>query len=154
MACAEHAMSRASLAWWVASVGGIGRVRVAPGTVGAALGAALYWVLPVEPVTQVLLLAGLTGAGVWASSVVVHHERKDDPSAIILDEMTGMLLACFLLPKEPWALVAAFGLFRFLDVTKLFLIGSCERLPGGWGVMMDDVAAGALTRVLLLWWYR
>jgi phosphatidylglycerophosphatase A len=140
--------------WWLASVGGLGRSPIAPGTVGSAAGVALYWVLPADPASQGIAILGFTWAGLWASNVIARTQHDSDPPIVIIDELTGMLLACFLLPKEPGALLAAFGLFRLLDITKWFLIRSCERLPGGWGIMLDDLAAGALTRLVLLVWFR
>jgi phosphatidylglycerophosphatase A len=140
--------------WWLATVGGLGRSPIAPGTVGSAAGLALYWALPVDPVSQGLLLAGVIGAGLWASGVIAKTRHDADPSVVVIDELAGVLLACFLLPKHPGPLLTAFALFRILDITKWFLIRSFERLPGGWGIMLDDLAAGALARLALLAWFR
>ena len=70
-----------------------------------------------------------------------------DPRVIVIDEIVGMVLALLGIPYQMGYVVAAFCLFRALDIFKP--IGALERLPGGWGVMCDDVAAALLTNLIL-----
>ena len=73
---------------------------------------------------------------------------KDDPR-IVIDEFVGFWFAMAFLPHAWPVIIAAFILFRVFDVFKLPWIRRLQNLPGGWGVVMDDVAAGILTNLLL-----
>jgi phosphatidylglycerophosphatase A len=139
------------LALAIASIGGAGRFPIAPGTVGSALGLGLSLLLPQHAGCQAGTLALAAVLGVWSASVVAAARGEPDPSVVIIDELAGMLVACWMLPRTPLALGAAFALFRLFDIGKWFPMRQLERLPGGWGIMADDLAAGLITRVLLSW---
>ena len=134
----------------LASVGGLGYVPIAPGTVGAAAGLLLYWLLPMDAAVQVAVLAIVLVAGVWSSGISASVSGNADPSQIVIDEVAGQLVACLLLPKTFPHLAIAFMMFRVFDIGKWFPMKQLERLPGGWGIMADDIAAGALARLCLL----
>lgn len=134
----------------VATLGGLGRFPVAPGTVGSLAGLSLLWALPQDPCVQSMALLAVVCIGLWSAGVVAARERDADPSKVIIDEVAGMLVAGFLLPKQAGPLLAAFLLFRVFDIGKWFPMKQLERLPGGWGIMADDVAAGLCSR-LVLW---
>ena len=86
--------------------------------------------------------------GVWASSRV-KSDADPDPSKVVIDEVAGQLVALVLLaPAGVWNSVAAFVLFRLFDVWKPLGIRRLEAIPGGWGIMLDDVAAGVLAAVV------
>jgi phosphatidylglycerophosphatase A len=68
--------------------------------------------------------------------------RKQDPSCVVIDEVAGMLLSCIAIPADIRWIAAAFVLFRIFDIVKPFPARAAERLPGGWGIMTDDVIAG------------
>ena len=131
----------------MASLGGIGRLRPAPGTWGSAavLPAVLLGPLPC------LALAGLLAvAGWWA----LRHEATavDDPGWVVVDEAAGQLLALAALPEGAgWpGVLLAFALFRGFDILKPGPVGWADRQPGAFGVMLDDIIAGALAGGLLL----
>jgi phosphatidylglycerophosphatase A len=142
------------VAAWVATVGGVGRCPVASGTFGSLPGLALLWVLPADPVVQGAVLAAVMLAGWWAAGVVAAMERDTDPGIVVIDEVAGMLVAGFLLPRHPGPLLAAFLLFRVFDIGKWPPMRQLERLPGGWGIIADDVAAGLLARLVMFAWLR
>lgn len=73
--------------------------------------------------------------------------QLDDPR-IVFDEFCGMFIAAWGI-SDPLLLFIAFGLFRFFDIVKPLFINRLQELPGGWGVMADDIAAGIAARVLL-----
>ncbi len=136
----------------LASLGGIGWCPVASGTAASAAVVVAYGVLwPLNAAWQAALLGGVLVAGLWSSEMSARHSGHD-PSYVVIDEMAGMLIACFMVPKSPGLLAAAFVLFRVLDIGKWSPMKQLERLPGGWGIMADDVAAGLIARLLLLAW--
>ena len=79
---------------------------------------------------------------------------KKDPSEIVIDEFSGMALALLFLPFDTSAQtiflwILAFGLFRYFDIKKPSYIDKLQSLPGGWGIMMDDIAAGFVSFVIV-----
>lgn len=134
---------------------GSGLSPVAPGTAGSLAAVILYYLLTrafTDPIEQQTLLIALIVAGfplgVWATGLLVTAENND-PGRAVWDEFVGMWLTCLLLPPTlPW-LLAAFIAFRFFDVIKPWPAAELERLPGGWGIMADDVAAGIYGAALL-----
>lgn len=136
-----------------ASVLGLGFSPVMPGTVGSLAGLALWLPALLLPPHLRLVgpLAGLAlslALGVLALPPVIAATGKEDPQFVVLDEVAGMAVAlCLAPPGWPWALLA-FALFRVFDITKPFPIGRLEKLPGAWGVMADDVAAGLVAGAL------
>jgi phosphatidylglycerophosphatase A len=99
------------------------------------------------PRLQVSLLLAFFLLGVGTAGSAERWLGVKDHGAIIIDEIVGMALALVFLPFETRYVVAAFILFRFLDIMKP--IASLERLPGGWGIMCDDALAAVLTNLLL-----
>jgi phosphatidylglycerophosphatase A len=134
------------LAHLVASLGGIGRLRPAPGTWGSAA------VLPLALGGPWVCLAGaavLVLAGLWALSRL--EDAGADPPWVVVDEGAGQLVALTAVGGDGFLaqVVFAFVAFRVLDVAKPGPVGWADRTPGGWGVMLDDLIAGALAAVLL-----
>jgi phosphatidylglycerophosphatase A len=135
----------------VATAGGLGRIPVAPGTAGSLLGAAtcfpclaLGWPLYL---TAAVLLAGIA---VLSADRAAPHLGGGDPPAIVIDEVAGMWLAALAIPLSLYDLAAVFLLFRLFDAVKPAPLPRLERLPGGWGIVADDLAAGLLARAA--WW--
>jgi phosphatidylglycerophosphatase A len=145
-------------AWLVATFFGAGCLRPAPGTWGslAALAiwsAAGHFIAPSWHIPATILLAGLAlAAGIPAAGLVARARGEEDPSCVVIDEVAGQMLAFTGAPLSWASLLAAFLLFRFFDIVKPPPIRSLERIPGGAGIMLDDVAAGlyALAGVQLL----
>ena len=156
---------RAALARVLATVGGLGDVLPAPGTtVGSVAGAALFWgasALWPSAVTGVALagLAVLLPVSVWACGAEARRRGVVDPHPVVLDEVAGQWAAFAVValvqrrPPGAVELVAAFLLFRAFDVVKPWPIRRLEALPGGWGIVADDLvaglAAGAVAALLL-----
>jgi phosphatidylglycerophosphatase A len=107
------------------------------------------WLVPFSPLSLTLTLVGVILAGLWAGSRVERVLQRKDPGQVVIDEVAGMLLSVLLLPRTPAVLLAAFVLFRLLDIVKPFPAGWSQKLSGGIGVMLDDLIAGAYTLVLL-----
>ena len=114
----------------------------------------MYLVLPADPLVQGAVIGLVTILGLWASGTYAAAAQDDDPNRVVIDEAAGMLIACFLVPKSFGWLLAAFVLFRLFDIGKWFPMKQLERLPGGWGIMADDLAAGLIARAILFLWMR
>ena len=95
-----------------------------------------------------LLIAVTFFVGAWASSRIA-TEEDPDPSRAVIDEFAGQWAAVLFLPVHWQWMLASFVLFRLFDVIKPFGIRRLERVPRGWGIMLDDLAAGVLTAVIL-----
>jgi phosphatidylglycerophosphatase A len=85
----------------------------------------------------------ITGVGIWAADVVAKDLGKKDPQIVVIDEVAGVLVTLSVAPPTWGALAAGVVLFRVFDQTKPWPARTAERkLPGGWGIVLDDVAAG------------
>ncbi len=141
----------ASTAQLVATAGGLGRIPVAPGTLGSAIGFALC--LPLLRVGWPVHLAAVVALCAVAVAVcgkAAAELGQPDPPQVVLDEIVGMGVAMVALSPQWYDLGAVFLLFRLFDVVKPAPIPRLERLGGGLGIVADDIAAGALARVT--WW--
>jgi phosphatidylglycerophosphatase A len=135
----------------LATGAGVGHLPFAPGTAGSLVGAALC--LPLLTLPDPVYLGatvGLTAMGVWAAGRMAVELDETDPAPVVIDEIVGMLWAAVSLPPHLYDITAVFLLFRIFDVVKPAPIPWLERLPGGLGIVADDVVAGILARVL--WW--
>jgi phosphatidylglycerophosphatase A len=118
------------------------------GLLGSIAGLALFWVSPAGGAAAWLCLAAV----VLLSIPVCHYAEKflghhDDPR-IVIDEVAGVWVAAAFLPREPVPMLAALVLFRFFDVWKGPWGRWAQRLPGGWGVIMDDLLAGLVSNLI------
>jgi phosphatidylglycerophosphatase A len=129
---------------WAMGTGlGIGLAPIAPATVASLAAVLIYGFSPLEEDSAGFFLFCASGflAGIWACQSLI-TEADHDPKRAVWDEFVGMWVTCLLLPKTlPW-LAAAFVVFRVLDILKPWPIRRFERLPGGLGIMADDLAAG------------
>lgn len=131
----------------LATAGGAGFSPVAPGTCGAAVAVPLAWALAALPAWAFLaVVVAITLVGVWAAQRADAAWGTHDSGRIVLDEVAGYLATVALVDRTSGvALAVSFVVFRALDILKPPPVRQLdEHLPGGWGVMLDDVAAGAL----------
>ncbi|MCA3425608.1 MAG: phosphatidylglycerophosphatase A [Roseomonas sp.] len=133
----------------VATMGGIGRLKPAPGTWGSLV------VLPlvlVGPLAVLLLALLISIIGFYAVREVLRDTPNQDPGWIVVDEAAGMLLALAGLSVSAsiWGVVIAFGLFRAFDILKPWPISWADQQEGAFGVMLDDIVAGALVALALI----
>ncbi len=154
---------RTAWAWTVATFFGSGLLKPAPGTWGSLaallLWAAFAWVVqPSAWALNAALVAGIVvviALGVPAATIAERESGGHDPGFVVIDEVAGQWIALLGCPFD-WkhALIALF-LFRLFDVTKPPPARQLERLPAGWGIVFDDVAAGlyawGVASLLRLW---
>lgn len=138
------------LAFFLATGFGSGYSPLVPGTVGSLVGLLLYWPIPrLSPPAQVAALVSLTLAGIWSAARVALKVRDEDPGIVVVDEFAGMWVSLMFLPLTPFTAAAGFLLFRVLDVVKPFPARQFEHLPGGVGIVADDLMAGVYANLLL-----
>jgi phosphatidylglycerophosphatase A len=138
------------LATFVASVAYLGYSPLAPGTVGTLGALAVYWwLLPADGCVVLGAAAAAAAAGIWAGGVAERVWGRKDPGRVCVDEFAAYFVAVAFLPKTPAYAVFAFVLFRAFDVLKPFPAGRSQRLPGGWGIMADDVVAAVYANLVL-----
>lgn len=140
----------------IATGAGAGLIPLAPGTFGAMEGVAIYFVAAVfgsGTFLVIFLLANVfvLGAGIWAAGRACELLRDKDPSRVVIDEISGQMIALIPAAINPSlaAVTTGFVLFRVFDILKPYPIRSLERLPRGFGVMCDDLLAGLYAGVLV-----
>ncbi len=133
----------------IATVGGVGYFPLLPGTAGSVVGLALSWLLRGDPAHQAIGAAAVAGLGLWCAGPAARAMGKTDPGPIVIDEVAGMMVALAALPVTWELYLIGFVLFRFLDVLKPPPLRQLERLPGSWGIMLDDLAAGLAANLIL-----
>ena len=133
----------------VATALGAGYAPFAPGTFGSAVGVLLWLVLPSSTLVQGIAILVIIVAGSWSGSVAERHFGRTDPGQVVVDEVAGMLVTLFLVPVGWAGALGAFLLFRIADIIKPFPANRLERLPGGIGIMADDIMAGVYANVVL-----
>lgn len=148
---------RTGWAWTLATFFGVGFLRPAPGTWGSAAAlvlwlAAAHWAYPTRAhlaigTTIAALVAVL--AGIPASGIVAREAGTNDPSFVVLDEVAGQWIALIGAAVNSWELLLAFLLFRAFDILKPSPARELDRMHSGFGIMMDDVAAGIYALVIL-----
>src|SRR5215471_13396755 len=149
---------RSRLSWLIATFLGAGYLPLGPGTWASAVTVLLWWLaarrlnpgwaLPVAMITSM----AITLIGIPASTVVARESGRKDPGFVVIDEVAGQMIAIIGVPTNWKYLLAGFILFRSFDIVKPFPLRRLEKLPGGTGIMMDDVGAGLYALVLLHAW--
>lgn len=133
----------------IATVGGIGFLPRIPGTAASVVGLGLIWVLSGSPLRQVLGCIAALGLALWSAGPTARAMGHKDPSAVVIDEVAGMMVGLAALPATWGVYLGGFALFRFLDIVKPGPIRRAQRLPGSWGIVADDLLAGLVTNALL-----
>lgn len=131
---------------------GTGFLPKAPGTWGSLAALPVAWVVTLRfgPYATAALGVALFVVGVVACNAYLARSRTKDPGEIVIDEVSGQLIAVAPAGLDPLGFALAFILFRVFDVMKPWPLKALERLPRGLGVMADDVAAGLYTAALLI----
>ena len=127
----------------------IGKLPFAPGTWGSLSALVLWYLLPTSVLIHFSIIITLFIVGVYSSNEVVKEMSISDPPEVIIDEVTGMGISLFLLPHDFRLYIIAFIVFRIFDILIPTFIYRVQSLPGGWGIMIDDVLAGMFTFALV-----
>jgi phosphatidylglycerophosphatase A len=124
----------------------VGRFPLAPGTLASLITTIVFYFVNVhlQPsiYTQIATIVLLFIVGIPAASAAEKHFQRKDPGQCVIDEVPGQMLSLLFVPYSPGLYAAGFFLFRFFDIIKPFPVRQADGLPGGFGVMFDDILAG------------
>jgi phosphatidylglycerophosphatase A len=140
-----------SLRIGIATLGGVGYAPWASGTFGTAASVPVYLLLA-WPQSPWFYFAGSVAAiavAVWGCHAAERRFGRKDPGEAVADELAGFLVTMAFLPLSAGMVAAGFFAFRATDVIKPFPARRLERLPGGWGIVADDLMAGVWANLLL-----
>jgi phosphatidylglycerophosphatase A len=146
----NQSVKKTRWAWTVATFFGIGHFKPGPGT-WASVAAVLFWAAAAQlfhlsPHALLLYLAigiALTLLfGIPAATIAERESGQHDPGFVVIDEVAGQWIALLFSPFDAFHAILSVLLFRLCDIAKPFPVRQLERLPGGWGIVFDDVAAG------------
>ena len=137
---------------FIATCAHVGYAPVAPGTFGSAVGLVVYYLVRRQASTAVELgaIALILVVGLWSATEAEHHFGGIDPGPVVIDEVIGMLITLAFHAVNVAGAIVGFFIFRVLDVVKPWPARRLELLPGGFGVVLDDVMAGVYGN-LLMW---
>ena len=146
-----------SLALWEYSIHflaygfGAGLIPVLPGTFGSLVGVILFWfIVPLGRVVNAGIIVVLGALGILVCNLTAQHLGETDPSVIVWDEIVGLPVAMYLLPRDWRWISVGFVLYRAFDIGKPFPISAVEHGLGlGSGIMADDIVAGVYTLAIL-----
>ncbi len=133
----------------LATVFGIGYLPLMPGTFASIAGVFLYLLIRKTLIVYLALTALLIIIGFIVSGKAQGLFGKSDPRQVVIDELCGMLIVYIAVPFSTSYVIIGFFIFRILDVLKLYPLDRLERLKGGWGIMLDDIAAAVFTNIIL-----
>ena len=143
-------MMRDRLIKFIATGFGVGYLPKAPGTAGSVLGIGLWWLITATRPAFIgwclfpiaILLA------VWSAGEAAKLFGQPDPGCVVIDEIVAMPIALAGIHPVWWQIVVGFAAFRLFDIWKPFPIHQSQQLPGGWGIVVDDLLAGVYAFVL------
>ena len=137
----------------VATGFGLGYSPLISGTIGSLLGFPIYFLLRGQsPFTQIISIMALCAIGVVTAGRAEKLSAPSlgkDPGHIVIDEVAGCVIYLSLIPFEKEAVIAGFVVYRIFDIIKPFPAYRSQKLPGGWGIMADDIIAGIYAAMVI-----
>ncbi len=133
----------------ITSFFGLGYAPLASGTFGSLGGAVLFLLFGRDAWVFFAVTIFITFVGFISCRRAEEVFGKKDPSKVVIDEVSGMMISLLFLPLKTWVIIIAFLLFRIFDILKPPPCRWLEKLPGSYGIMLDDVAAGIYANMIL-----
>ena len=130
----------------------IGKIPVAPGTMGSIFALIIWWICaPIPAMIMVIFLILLSFISYYTITVTLKHTKEKDPQYIVIDEAIGMWIALLSIQSDnPSIILIAFILFRLLDILKPSIIYRVQFIPGSLGILLDDIIAGIITCLIII----
>ena len=136
------------IAYTIATGFGSGYFPLIPGTAGSFIALMIFVLIPLDNVSWLIICLIVFFTGVWAAQIV-EREHGKDPGLVVIDEFVGQWISLLFLPRIFLVFLAAFIIFRILDILKPFPANDSQKLAHGWGIMIDDVIAGIYTNAII-----
>ena len=127
----------------------IGYFPLAPGSAASLAGVVICYALQSHAALNIMVWAIVTVLGFAFARQMEKMAGKKDPSCVVIDEVSGMMIALFMLPFTWPVVISAFFLFRAFDMFKITPANKMESLPGAAGIMLDDIVAGIYTNIVM-----
>lgn len=136
---------------FLATGGRVGNIRFAPGTFGSLVAVPICFFLSLFSISFIaIFILAFIMLAIWVAQEAEKLIKQKDPGCIVIDEIAGMMVTFLGLPFDPPAVVLGFLIFRILDICKPFPARLLERtIPGGAGIVLDDIAAGIWGNLIL-----
>jgi phosphatidylglycerophosphatase A len=122
---------------------------IASGTVGSAVAVVFYFIPGFESIAIISISIFIVFVLGIKTANTMEQRYGHDPAEVTIDEVVGMWISLFLLPKKIFVVIAAFFIFRFFDIFKPYPARNFDNMHGGFGIMMDDVVAGIYANIIL-----
>lgn len=133
----------------VATVFYAGYFPVASGTIGSLLGMLLYYFVRDNAILCLVLGIVMFALGLLSSDSYEKRVKKNDPHEVVIDEFASVFIVYLFIPFSWDIFIVGFFIYRLFDITKPPPIKSLEKLPGGLGIMLDDIFAAVYTNLIL-----
>jgi len=127
----------------------LGKIKYAPGTIVSALTTFIWYTVDFSKNIQISMIISLIIIGLILCYCYSKYNGDKDPSFIVIDEVAGMSIALFMVPKVSYLYLLSFLLFRFFDIFKPSLISDSEEIGNGIGIMLDDIISGLISLCLI-----
>ncbi len=141
-------MQLKKIAYIIATGFGSGYSPLMPGTAGSFIALMIFILVPLDNVSWLIICLIVFFTGIWAAQIV-EKEHGKDPGLVVIDEFVGQWISLLFLPRIFLVFIAAFIIFRILDILKPFPANDSQKLAHGWGIMIDDVIAGIYTNAII-----
>jgi len=127
----------------------LGNIKYAPGTVMSALTALIWYSVDFQKNVQIFIIMSTLIFGLLLCYYYSKYNEDKDPGFIVIDELAGMSIALFMVPKVIYLYLLSFLLFRIFDIFKPSVISNSEEIGNGVGIMLDDIISGIITLCLI-----
>ncbi len=127
----------------------VGYIRFSPGTVASIFAMLLWFFIPTNLFVQLSIILILLFLSLLLCFIHSIQSDIEDPSYIVIDEVIGMFISLFMLPKQLSFYLLAFIIFRVFDILKPSIIYNVQNLKYGIGILADDMLAGLFTAIIL-----
>ena len=127
----------------------LGKIKHAPGTLASVLTAFIWYRIDFSKNIQILIIISIVIVGLLLCYLYSKYNEEKDPNFIVVDEVAGMSIALFMVPKVGYLFLLSFLLFRIFDIFKPGFISTSEKIENGIGIMLDDIISGIMTLCLI-----
>ena len=127
----------------------LGKIKYAPGTLASIITAFIWYRVDFSKNIQILIIISIVVLGLLLCYLYSKYNEEKDPNFIVIDEIAGMSISLFMVPKVAHLFLLSFVLFRIFDIFKPGFISTSEKIENGIGIMLDDIISGIMALSLI-----